>query len=253
MIVAGKIDTKQALLDAAAELISDSPGQDVSLRAICREVGVGLPTLYHFFGSKEGLIDAVIDYGFDRYLDVKKSQETSGDPIQDLRDGWDAHVAFGLVNSGLYALMYGQVAPGRRPTAQGRPTAILLTLTQSAADQGRLVVSPQQAADHILAANVGVTLHLITSDRPNTSLSVAMREATLAGITGESQQRSEWTDGPNDVAHSATDLLRILGHRNSPLAEPETVLLKKWLHTIAGAGCANGPLEVEVNGTQASG
>jgi len=30
-----------------------------------------LPTLYHFFGSKEGLLDAVIDAGFDLYLGVK--------------------------------------------------------------------------------------------------------------------------------------------------------------------------------------
>ncbi|TCK27857.1 TetR/AcrR family transcriptional regulator [Pseudonocardia endophytica] len=219
--------TRDRLLRAAADLIAASPGESVPLRAICDAVGVRLPTLYHFFGNKEGLLDAVIEYGFEQYLDAKQKHESSGDPIQDIRDGWDAHVAFGIANPGFYALMYGQVTPGRRPAAQSGPTTILLALTHEAARRGRLAVDPDRAAAHILAANIGLTLRQIVTAQPDPELSVEMREATIAAVTGGHP-------GPRrtDASHAATTLLD-LPDDNSVLGIPETVLLKKWLTDIA--------------------
>lgn len=231
MTAEGKRDTRRQLLEAAAELISDTPGQDIPLRAICDKVGVKLPTLYHFFGSKEGLLDAVIEHGFDEYLEIKDGQGSTGDPIQDIRHGWDAHVDFGLTHPGFYALMYGQVSPGRRPDAQARPTQMLLGLNERAVEQGRLVVSAEEATDHILAANVGVTLALITTEGPDRTLSAAVREATISAITGASK-----ADGGSvtdiAVATAAEALLGALA-TSPPMAGPELLLLKKWLAEIS--------------------
>lgn len=224
-------DTRSRLLTAAAELIAASPGQDVPLRAICDRVGVRLPTLYHFFGSKEGLFDAVIEHGFDLYLAVKEGHEGSGDPIQDMRNGWDAHVDFGLSNPGFYALMYGQVTPGRYPAAQSRPTGLLLNLARAAAAQGRLVTTPERATDHILAANVGVTLRQIVTTEPDPGLSADVREAVIAAITGASTANQ--TDSTVGISSSAADLLGRLTDSSGSLGEPETVLLRKWLATLA--------------------
>jgi AcrR family transcriptional regulator len=223
------LDTRTRLLNAAAELIAAAPGQDVPLRAICDKAGVRLPTLYHFFGSKEGLLDAVIEHGFEQYLAVKRRHESSGDPIQDIRDGWDAHVAFGLSQPGFYALMYGQVTPGRQPAAQARPTEVLLTLTRAAAAQGRLIVDPEQAAAHVLAANVGVTLRQITAGTPDPDLSGAAREATIAAITGVPTPDREL----GGVAEAAATLLDRLPEATPHLDAPETRLLKKWLAILA--------------------
>lgn len=224
-------DTRSRLLTAAAELIAASPGQDVPLRAICDRVGVRLPTLYHFFGSKEGLLDAVIEHGFDLYLTVKEDHDGSGDPIQDLRHGWDAHVEFGLANPGFYALMYGQVTPGRHPAAQSRPTSILLELTRVAAAQGRLVTTPERATEHVLAANIGVTLRQIVMAEPDPGLSTDMREAVIAAITGAPTAGP--TDATRSTSSSAADLLERLADHGALLGEPETVLLRKWLATLA--------------------
>ncbi|MFC7621768.1 TetR/AcrR family transcriptional regulator [Microlunatus sp. GCM10028923] len=232
MTVTRNPDTRQRLLEAAADLIAASPGQDVPLRAICDRVGVKLPTLYHFFGSKEGLLDAVIAHGFDVYLGLKESHESSGDPIQDLRDGWDAHVAFGLANPGFYALMYGQVTPGRRPSAQDRPGQVLRGLTKAAADQGRLVVPPEQAAAHILAANIGVTLRQIVLGEPDPELSAAMREGTLAAITGTAAASGRGRSQVELAAASAA-LLDQLSGAGAVLGEPEVRLLRKWLTALA--------------------
>lgn len=220
-------DTRTRLLNAAADLIAASPGDDFSLRAVCDAVGVKLPTLYHFFGSKQGLIDAIIDFGFDLYLSVKQEHEPSGDPIADLRSGWDAHVAFGLTHPGFYALMYGTVRPGYSPDAQDRPSALLRALTHRAADEGRLVVDPDQAAAHVLVANVGVTLRQIVLAEEDRPLSDAVREGVIAAITG-----GRATPNPETHVRAVTEW--IAAHPDT-LGEPETRLLISWLRRLADA------------------
>lgn len=219
-------DTRTRLLHAAAELVSASPGQDVPLRAICDAAGVKPPTLYHFFGSKDGLLDQLVEHGFDLYLARKEGAESSGDPIEDLRAGWDAHVAFGVEHPGFYALMYGQTVPGRRPAAQDRPTHLLLEICREAQRQGRLVVDPEQAAAHVLAANVGVTLRQIVLAEPDPALSAQVREATIAALTGTSPSASD----------PAKELLEQLGTgRRQPLQAEELALLRVWLRRIRDA------------------
>jgi AcrR family transcriptional regulator len=212
-------DTRVRLIDAAADLIAAAPGEDFSLRAVCDAVGVKMPTLYHFFGSKQGLIDAVVERGFDLYLGEKAAMESSGDPIQDIRAGWDAHVAFGLANPGFYTLMYGKVRPGYSPAAQSRPSEILLALTTRAADAGRLVVAPDQAAAHVLVANVGVTLRQIVLASADPKLSAAVREGTIAAITGTGAQPRNPLAAAVEIAAAHPDVL----------GRAETQLLVEWL------------------------
>ncbi|MEO3939459.1 TetR/AcrR family transcriptional regulator [Paenarthrobacter nicotinovorans] len=226
-------DTRRRLLEAAAELIAAQPGKDVPLRTICAKVGVQLPTLYHFFGNKDGLLNAVVEHGFDLYMSLKEAKESSGDPIQDIRDGWDAHVRFGLENPGFYALMYGQVAPGSRPAGQDRPALALMRLTELAERHGRLVVPAGQAAVHILATNIGVTLRQITSKTPDPALTTNAREATIAAITGTTA-----APGRGDIAAAAaTALLSALPPENPALGAAETALLRQWLALIAKNQC----------------
>lgn len=219
---------RERLLDAAAQLIEASPGDDLSLRAVCALVGVRMPTLYHYFGSKQGLIDAVTARGFDRYLALKAEQPASADPIQDIRAGWDQHVEFGLASPAIYALMW-DVVPNRRTPAATLAIAELLKQTRRAEQLGRLAVTAEEAADHVLSSCVGVTLFLITaSDRP-ARLSGQIREATLAAITGAV---------PTEDGESAAGLAdRLAGAlRRSPnmgLGPEESALLARWLREMA--------------------
>ena len=61
-------DARDRLLTAAAELLDAAQGAEVSTRAITERAGVQAPTLYHHFGSKRGLEDAVVTHGFKRFL-----------------------------------------------------------------------------------------------------------------------------------------------------------------------------------------
>jgi AcrR family transcriptional regulator len=215
-------DTRSRLISAAADLVVAAPGEDFSLRAVCDAVGVKMPTLYHFFGSKQGLIDAVIERGFDLYVGQKSAMESSGDPIQDIRAGWDAHVAFGLENPGFYTLMYGTVHPGHSPEAQSRPSEILLDLTTRASAQNRLVVPPEQAAAHVLVTNIGVTLRQIIQAQADAELSRAVREATISAITGTGTDNDDPLAATIEIAAAQPDLL----------GRAETQLLIQWLRRL---------------------
>lgn len=221
----GRGDTRTRILDAAAQMIANGPGEEISARAVCAEVGVKMPTLYHFFGNKQGLLEAVMDRGFDLYLAEKEAHESSGDPIQDLRDGWDAHVAFGVANPGFYTLMYGKVVPGYSPAAQSRPSQILRGLTERAAAQGRLVVSAEQAAAHILVTNIGVTPRMIILAEEDWELSRSVREGAIAAITGTGTDSS-----PRSIMHLA---LEYANARPDVLGQEETAMLSAWLRRLS--------------------
>jgi len=66
------MDNKERLLDEALSLFARQGVDAVGIQQIVDTAGVTKPTLYHHFGSKEGLVKAVVDRGFgrlDRALD----------------------------------------------------------------------------------------------------------------------------------------------------------------------------------------
>lgn len=219
--------TRGRILQAAARLLADSGGAPVSTRAVCAAAGVGAPTLYHHFGDKDGLLDAVVAYGFERYLEEKRSLPSTGDPVEDLRRGWDAHVEFGLAQPAFYALMYGA---GRRVPASEEAYKILLQITEQIARAGRLRVPVKTAAAMIHAASVGVTLRLISGNEPDPDVSPRTREAILTAIadTGETEDR------PSSVSAMAIALTSALERRPPhTLTEAETAMLREWLTRVA--------------------
>ena len=210
---------RDRLLLAAAELLEAAQGDEVSTRAICQRAGVQAPTLYHHFGSKRGLEDAVVTHGFKRYLSERAELGGDGDPIDDIRKGWDLHVRYGLENPYFYGLVYGRTVPGKPCDVVAEVEAMILQALQPAARSGRLRVPPEQAAREILAASTGVVLTLITQPEGDLTLSDDVRDAVLTRITTES--------GPLASAASALDAA--LGQE---LSEGETALLREWLRRL---------------------
>jgi AcrR family transcriptional regulator len=55
---------RDRLLEAGAELIAERGYEAVSVREICKRAGTTINMIHHYFGSKEGLLDAILkDYG----------------------------------------------------------------------------------------------------------------------------------------------------------------------------------------------
>lgn len=55
--------TKYKIFMAAAKLFSKRGYNGVSIREICEDTGLSKPTIYYYFGSKEGIYKALVDYG----------------------------------------------------------------------------------------------------------------------------------------------------------------------------------------------
>ncbi len=66
------MSTKEDLLGAALELFSTLGIEATSTQAVCDAAGVTKPTLYHYFGSKRGLIDAVLQRHFQPFTEALK-------------------------------------------------------------------------------------------------------------------------------------------------------------------------------------
>jgi AcrR family transcriptional regulator len=229
-------ETRDRLLLAAAQLMDKAGGTSVSTRAICQRAGVEAPTLYHHFGSKQHLIDAVIRHGFMQYLEPQPVGDTTLDPIEAIRLGWDHHVRFGLDNPRFYALLYGNVERGR-PCAITAPALAQLTkLLLAAASVGRLRVAPADAAAQLLAANVGVTLSLIAQPEGSTDLTLSdrVREAALAGVLAQDEATNNAS--PSDARASAAVVLATTLDEAAVLSPGERALLSELLNRLADRG-----------------
>lgn len=236
--------TKARILDVAAELVANSPDGDVSTRAVCEAAGVGAPALYRHFGDKEGLLSAVVDHGYEKYLATKRGRRPGTDPIQDLRDGWDTHTEFALRNPNLYRLMN---SPAMRtpPAAALESHRILTGDLRRAAEQGMLRLAPELAAQMIMSANVGVCLMLVS--RPTTftdeTLSRRVRDAVHAVVfTPEAMGPRTATGGDEEaeggveevLPATATHLAALLRQAPRPeFTSSESALLGEWLDRLS--------------------
>ncbi|MFF5146451.1 TetR/AcrR family transcriptional regulator [Streptomyces sp. NPDC013157] len=198
-----------------------------------RAAGIRAASLYQLFGDKDGLLSALAIHAFDLCLAQKQTLSSSGDPVDDMRRGWDMHVDFGLKHPAFHLLVYGTDRPGRRPPAAREAQELLMTFLHRAASDGRLRVPPVLAAHLIMAAVTGVTLSLIgipENDR-DPEISPRMREALIDALTTGTSPAPEPALAARALALDAT-----LGAANPatvPLRPVETALLQDWLQHLA--------------------
>jgi AcrR family transcriptional regulator len=222
-------NTRERIVAAALELLTAGGEEAVSTRAVSAAAGVQPPTIYRFFGDKQGLLDAIATHGLRQYLATKSTAPLSGDPVADLRRGWDLHVELGLANPALYTLMYGRPRSAHDASAATRAAAdVLAGHIRRIAEAGRLRVSESLAAALVHAAGSGVTLALIATaeDQREPALSVTAREAVIAAISTDRPVGRE----PGPVTAAVTLQAALPGIDS--LSGGEKVLLGEWLDRI---------------------
>ncbi|MFD8826789.1 TetR/AcrR family transcriptional regulator [Streptomyces sp. NPDC059605] len=180
---------RERILEATAELLATKAAPAISTRAICDRAGVGMPEIYRQFGDKQGLLTAVADVGFERFLANKRRNPLTDDPVADLRAAWDSHVAFALRNPHLYRLMFTPAAePGPRAIEDAQ--ALLLAAVERCRDAGRLRTTPELAGRSILSANVGVCLMALSFPGAfgGLDISQSVRDAVIGKVTGDERE-----------------------------------------------------------------
>lgn len=160
------MSTRDTLLAAALKILEEEGEAHFSTRAVCAMAGVTAPTLYHYFGSADGLLGAAIAEAFRQFLDSKKAAVVSSIPETALRQGWDDYVRFAATNPRLYAAMMGRLLAGAQIEAADQAYEELIRNVQRIAAEGRLALSVEAAADLMLSsANAAALLHVTAGIR----------------------------------------------------------------------------------------
>lgn len=78
-------DNRQYLLDVALELFATQGYHSVGVQEIVSRAGVSKPTLYHYFGSKDGLLAAILESHFPALLEaLQTGSRFEGDLVKAL-------------------------------------------------------------------------------------------------------------------------------------------------------------------------
>ncbi|MFG1969601.1 TetR/AcrR family transcriptional regulator [Nonomuraea fuscirosea] len=236
-----KTRTRRQILEAAAGILEREGAQAVSTRSVAAAAGIRAASLYQLFGDKDALLAALAVHGFDLYLAEKHELAPTGDPVADLRRGWDLHVGFGLRHPAFYVLMFGTDRPGRRPPAAQEAHDLLLRFLSRVADAGRLRVPPLTAAGLLHSGVTGVTLSLIgapAADR-DPEISARMRDTLIGSLTtgpppvtdpslaARALALDAALDAAEEAAEGASEGAAL------PLRPAETALLRDWLNQLA--------------------
>ncbi len=182
------MDTRDALLAAALQVLEQDGQAQFSTRAICTIADVTAPTLYHHFGSADGLLSAAIAAAFEQFLEAKRATSGSSDPVVALRAGWDNYVRFAAERPRLYAAMMARILQGADIPAADEARAMLVERIEAIAAAGRLATSKQAAAQVAMAsANAAALLHVAAAqtgaDPPSaTEVVERLRDAAIESI-----------------------------------------------------------------------
>ena len=144
-------DTEQKILRAAAQVLES--GGTLTTRAVCEAAGVKSPTLYHYFGDKDGLSAALVRQGMAEFM-ARKRKVHSDDPMLQLREGWEQSVDFALERPALYGLYLNQLRT--QPELSQDAYLLMHSRVQRLVDRGVFKGTVEEAARAVWAGCNGV-------------------------------------------------------------------------------------------------
>ncbi|MGZ2357106.1 TetR/AcrR family transcriptional regulator [Streptomyces sp. 372A] len=229
-------DPRRRIIEAAVELLESGGPGAVSTRAVAAAAGMQPPAIYRHFGDKDGLLEAVAEYGYARFLESKRAQfdPAPQDPVEELRHGWDMVVEFGISRPELFAVM-NRATGSASDAAHHAGLEILRGRVRRLAAAGWLRVDEELAAQIIQATGRGgvTTWHSTPVERRDPALLTVLRESMVAAVTRAEPVVPATESGP---APAARALRAALPDDTGVLSEAEQRLLHEWLTRLAGDG-----------------
>ncbi len=110
-----RAQVRRAILDATEALLLEDGEERFSIRRLVERCGYTAPTIYHHFGDKTGLIDALLDERFERLARQLRRVSRDGDPVGYLRALSLALVRFSLRHPTHHRLLFAPRARQHAP------------------------------------------------------------------------------------------------------------------------------------------
>lgn len=140
-------DTRAVILNTALELFSKQGFETVGVQAIADKAGLAKPSLYYYFKSKRGLLEAiVIEHGAELRAVVKKAAEYRHDLVMNLTSLFNETMNFARHDTAFFRLAHSlfSSAPETASHAAGgqlrRELVSMLRglFTEASADHGNM-------------------------------------------------------------------------------------------------------------------
>ncbi len=152
---------RQALIEAAVQLLSDAGPAAMSLRKVAIQAGVSHAAPYHHFKDKEALLAAVCERGFNA-MTVAMSTVNEEDPFDHLTALGHAYLSFARSEPDLYRFMFGAQVPDKHDhpdlmaCAHGTFETVVKVVARCAATGQTREGSPIELAMQVWAMSHGI-------------------------------------------------------------------------------------------------
>ena len=145
-------EARRAILDATEALLLESDGEAFGVRALAARCGYTAPTIYHYFGDKDGLIDALLEDRFSRLLAEVRRVEPSADPLDNLRAMIRAYLRFAEANPTFYRVILAGRDGDNSPPSVESTVELMMRPWEDLEAAGRLRRAGTEAASQSLWA-----------------------------------------------------------------------------------------------------
>ncbi|MDX1299955.1 MAG: TetR/AcrR family transcriptional regulator [Pseudomonas sp.] len=175
----GNGEIKQDLLRAAMNLLSTKGRDGATMRAICAEVGVTPPTLYHHYGDLQGLHKAAIDATYLQVAEAYHGGTQERGPLKGIRDGWATFLQFAYSEPNMCRIVIQQIMAGEPPSM------VADTLRGVADDliqfyaQGLLKYPPKDTAQLLWMGALGALTYAVSREGAGDTQDLALQKAKL--------------------------------------------------------------------------
>jgi len=182
-------DARRAIIDATEALLVEEGYERFSMRRLAARCGYTAPTIYHHFGDKQRLLDAVVEARFRLVLERIRRVRRYPDPADTVRAILLELVRFGVENPSHYRLLAMARAPeSSEPESAQKAQDEMRGHLAELAEQGRLAVEdPEQAASFLWIVLHGfVSLRLARPDADwSEDMPQVCTEGALRGVLRE--------------------------------------------------------------------
>ncbi|MFI5860115.1 TetR/AcrR family transcriptional regulator [Streptomyces sp. NPDC051546] len=146
---------REQLLEVATRVLA-SPGAEASMRAIAREAGVGIATLYRHFPTRESLVEAVYRDQVVRLTDGARDLLAGETPAVAMRHWMDLFGTWVATKNGMLDTLLTLIESGTLGHAHTRDE--LLNAISTILDAGSAAgdLRPDVTAEEIAAALIGI-------------------------------------------------------------------------------------------------
>ena len=163
-----RASARQAVLAATEALLLEGGSAAVSIRRVSARCGYSAPTIYHHFGDKNGLIDAVLERRFRHLLELMQAIPRGDDAARYLREVAVAFVRFAVANPDHYRLLNvdrAHQSPEAVPSAEAA-RALARGALAELLREGTLATSDLDGAFEVLWSMLHglISLHLLRPD-----------------------------------------------------------------------------------------